>query len=220
MKFQGGDATDTAHCIALKHEMLRCEEAFKAFEGLATQSIMVGENRALAFKMYNSYVRFIHHLYEFMAGCYVRERHDTAAGNDYLFIEKYISHHAQRIVTNRREAIMNGTAPSWENTLSAYPEKIPPEFSTDFRCCRNKASGHVKHERAELSLSDFYDRYHMYLYMLYRDALGWWGLRDREFPDLKEITDFSVMIRERPPNALSKDFLRRSRNGLAHRINN
>jgi hypothetical protein len=206
MKFQPGDGTDSAHCIALKHEALRCEEAFKDFEVLARQSIMVGENRALAFKMYNSYTRFVHHLYEFMAGAFIREQHDTLAANGKngtRYIEGYISHHAQRILTNRREAILNGTAPSWENSLSAYPEKVPGGFASDFRHCRNKALGHVKHERAELSLSDFYARYHLYLYMLYRDILSWWGLRDSElpFPDLKEITDFTVAIQKNPPTS-------------------
>jgi hypothetical protein len=201
-KFQGGDAIDTAHCIALTHEILRCEEAFKDFEAIATRSIMVGENRALAFKMYNSYARFVHHLYEFMAGCFVREQHDTAAGSGKdatRFIGGYIRHHAQRILTGRREAILSGTAPAWENALSAYPEKVPVDFASDFRLYRNKVSGHVKHERATLSLSDFYDRYHIYLYMLYRDALAFWGNRGSEVPDLKEITDFSVMIRQQPP---------------------
>ena len=80
-KFQGGDAIDSAHCIALTHEIWRCEEAFKDFEALATQSFMVGGNRALACKMYNSYARFVHHLYEFMAACFVRDQHDTAAGS-------------------------------------------------------------------------------------------------------------------------------------------
>ena len=74
MKFQPGDTTDSAHCIALTHEALRCEEASKDFEVLATRSIMVGENRALAFKMYNSYARFAHHLYEFMAGAGIKSR--------------------------------------------------------------------------------------------------------------------------------------------------
>jgi hypothetical protein len=200
MKFQAGDETDTAHCIALTHEILRCEEAFKDFEKLATQSIMVGENRPLAFKMYNAYARFLHHLYEFMAGCYVRDRQDTDSGFDTLRIEHHLMHHAQRIVNNRRQAIINGTAPSWENALGAYPEKVPEDFAKDFRLCRNKAAGHVKHQRADLSLSDFYDRYHMYLYLLYRDALAFWGNRGREFPDLKEITDFTIAIRQQPPS--------------------
>ena len=107
-KFEGGDAIDTEHCIALTHEILRCEEAFKDFEALATQSILAGENRALAFKMYNSYARFVHHLYEFMAACFVPDQHDTAAGSGRKatrFIAGYIRHHAQRIVTARREVI-------------------------------------------------------------------------------------------------------------------
>lgn len=44
----------------------------------------------------------------------------------------------------------------------------------------------------------FYDRYHMYLHLLCRDALGW-GLRDKHFPDLQEITDFTVAIRNDTP---------------------
>ena len=201
-KFQSGDDIDAALCIALTHEILRCDEAFKDFAASATRSILVGEDRALAFKMYNSYSRFVHHLYEFMAACFVRDQQDTAAGSGkdaMRFIEAYIRHHAQRILTGRREAILSGTAPAWENALSAYPEKVPADFASDFRLCRNKAAGHVKHERASLSLSDFYDRYHMYLYMLYRDALAFWGRHGNEFPDLKEITDFSVLIQQQPP---------------------
>lgn len=202
MNFASGDATDTAHCIALKHEALRMQEAFDDFANLATQSIMAGENRALAFKMYNAYARFVLHLYEFMVGALVRDQHDTGAAsgrNAYILVERYIAGHAQRILTNQREAIINGAAPSWENDLSAFPENVPSDFAADFRRCRNKALGHVDYERAELSLSEFYDRYHPFLHMLYRDVLGWWGRMGDEFPDLKEITDFSVAIREQPP---------------------
>jgi hypothetical protein len=35
--------------------------------------------------------------------------------------------------------------------------------------------------------------------LLYWDLLGWWGLRDKEFPDLKEITDFTIAIQKQPP---------------------
>ena len=46
-----------------------------------------------------------------------------------------------------------------------------------------------------MSISEFYDKYHKYLYMLYWNCLGHWGShRDEDFPDLKEITDFSVLI--------------------------
>src|ERR1700730_13745959 len=50
----------------------------------------------------------------------------------------------QRILTNKREAILNGTAPAWENDISCYPERIPQIFAEDFRRVRNIVNAHVK----------------------------------------------------------------------------
>lgn len=208
MKFKPGDATDSAHCTALKHEFLRCEDAFKDFETYATMMIMRAsveaegkaapaavETRLIAYKTYNAYARFIHHLYEFMLGAVARDKGDTAP-LEASVKDRYIGGHAQRVLTGRRQAILNGTAPSWENHISAFPEKVPVEFAEQFRKVRNKISGHVTHERSAIDLSDFYDKYHMYVHMLYQNCRGHWSLlRDKEFPDLNEITKFSVLIK-------------------------
>jgi hypothetical protein len=199
MKFPIGEAVDTDHSIALHHEFLRCHDAFTEFYAHACSSILFEENRWLSFKMYNAYSSFIHHLYEFMVGALARDLLDTEIAKNKRDIAKkvemFISGNTQRILTNKCEAIKNGTAPVWENDLSAYPETIPPEFAKDFREYRNKVAGHVSYERSSMSLTDFYDRYHLYLHMLYRDALLDWGLRGTEFPDMKEITDFTVRIK-------------------------
>jgi hypothetical protein len=34
--------------------------------------------------------------------------------------------------------------------------------------------------------------------MLYRESQNWWGRLDEEFPDLEEITAFSVLIKTDP----------------------
>ncbi|MGA3135424.1 MAG: hypothetical protein ABSC88_05460 [Terracidiphilus sp.] len=215
MKFKTGDSTDSAHCTALKHEFLRCEDAFKDFKTYGTMMIMraqaeaegaatltADETRLIAYKTYNAYARFIHHLYEFIVGAIVREKGDTTLGakdkrQEATVKDSYIGSHAQRILTGRREAILNGTAPAWENHISAFPEKVPPEFAEQFRKMRNKISGHVSHERSAISLSDFYDKFHKYVYMLYQNCRGHWSLlRDKEFPDLNEITKFSVLIKK------------------------
>ncbi len=209
MKFAIGSDTDVAHCIALKHEFLRCEDAFKDFEKFGTVMIMtaqmqeqaglpavISDNRCMAFKTYNSYARFVHHLYEFLLGALARERGDTAQ----IKAEDagcWIQANAQRILAGRRGAILNGTAPPWENHISAFPENVPSEFATEFRAVRNKANGHVTYERASKSLTDFYGKYHKFVYMSYWNCLGFWGShRNNIFPDLQEITDFSVMITE------------------------
>jgi hypothetical protein len=209
MKFKPGDPTDIAHCTALKHEFLRCEDAFKDFETYGTMMIMraqaeaegaapptADETRLVAYKSYNAYSRFIHHLYEFMLGAVAREKGDTAE-LEAAVKDSYIASHAQRILTGRRQAILNGTAPAWENHISAFPEKVPAEFAVQFRRMRNKISGHVTHERSTISLSDFYDEFHKYVYMLYQNCLGHWSLlRDMEFPDLNEITKFSLLLKK------------------------
>ena len=40
LKFKPGDAIDTEHCTALKHEFLCCEDAFREFEVYPTSMIM------------------------------------------------------------------------------------------------------------------------------------------------------------------------------------
>jgi hypothetical protein len=184
MKFTIGSETDSAHCVALKHEFLRCEDAFKEFEKFGSVMIMMAqaqeqagvpvianESRLVAFKAYNAYAHFVHHLYEFLLGALVRERGDTAQirAED---ADRWIQASAQRVLTGRRSSILNGTAPSWENHISAFPETVPPEFAREFRAVRNKANGHVTHERASKSLTDFYDKHHKFLHMTYWNCLG------------------------------------------------
>jgi len=90
MKFKAGDETDSEHCTALKHKFLRCEDTFKDFETYGTLMIMkaqaeaegkhsstLQERRLVAYKTYNAYARFIHHLYEFMLGAVAREIGNT-----------------------------------------------------------------------------------------------------------------------------------------------
>lgn len=176
--FQIGDATDTSLCVSLKHEFLRCDDAFNDFAASATTMIRLGEGRRIAYKTYNAYARFIHHLYEFYMGAAARDFRNA----DQLSAEtaeRYVASQTQRILTNRREAILNGTAPIWENHISHFPENIPPSFPAEFRRLRNVASGHVSIKRSKLSLTEFYDKHHKYVHMLYLEAKNWWGTRTR-----------------------------------------
>jgi hypothetical protein len=195
MKFRNGDDTDVALSTALKHEFMRCDDSFSDFVAAAKASLVVCEDRQAAFKTYNAYARFIHHLYEFFLGAARRDRSETSQLSPEL-AEQYITSYAQRALTNRREAILNGTAPSWENHISYFPEEIPPSFAREFRRFRNVVAGHVLAERTSLDLSDFYERNHKFLGILYRSARDHWGRIDDNFPDLKQITAFSVMLKE------------------------
>jgi hypothetical protein len=76
---------------------------------------------------------------------------------------------------------------------------VPATFARDFRRLRNVVNGHASIRRASLSLTDFYRDNHKFLYMLYYEAKRWWGREQHNFPDLGEITSFSVMVQDLPP---------------------
>jgi len=202
VKFEVGDPIDSAHCTTLVHELYRCKDSFELFVFYADQLIIAGRTKERSYRAYNAYADFIHHLYEFIQGCLVRD-----AGNTFItkkkgkeknaILDYYVMHHAQRVMNQYRDAIKRGSAPDWVNDISFYDVTVPEEFAKDFRRYRNKVVGHVAYERSsKLSLTNFYNKYHKFLYYLYIDSMQAWGNHD-EFPDLKEITDFTVMIEER-----------------------
>jgi hypothetical protein len=203
MRFTIGDQTDVDQCAALGHEFLRCRDAFEEFRVFATISIFKGENRWLSHRMYNAYSAFITHLYEFIKGAHAREQQNTKITNKKLtreekakLDENYVLFHVQRLLTNRRAAIQNGTAPAWENDISHYPEEVPQNFVSEFREYRNRTQAHVNHERISgLNLSEFYEKYHKFLFLLYQDC-AWWTPRGEEFPDLGDITKFSIVVKQ------------------------
>jgi hypothetical protein len=196
--FAIGDATDRALCIGIKHEFLRCDDAFQDFAAAAETMIVKGDGRRIAYKAYAAYARFVHHLYEFYLACAARDFQNKRQLRADL-AERFIASQTQRILTNRREAILNGTAPAWENHISFYPENVPTAFARDFRSMRNILNAHVSTERASLSLTNFYNDNHKFLFLLYAEAKNWWGREQAEFPDLGEITSFSVAVQRSRP---------------------
>lgn len=202
MKFAAGDEIDSDHCTVLEHEFYRCQDSFKQFESYGQQLILQGKSRKRSYRTYNAYADFIHHLYEFMLGCHARDAGNTNITNKKgpertKIIESYIMHHAQRVMTQYADSIRRGTAPDWVNDISYYDVTVPEDFAKDFREYRNKVIGHVAYERSsKYSLTGFYHKYHKFMCYLYRDAIHFWG-RCEELPDLKEITDFSLMLEQK-----------------------
>lgn len=200
MQFVAGDNLDSDHCIVLTHEFFRCNDSFNQFSHYAEIMILKGHSKEISYRAYNAYANFIHHLYEFLMGCHARDAGNTNITNKkgkerISIIEGYIMHHVQRVMNQYCDAIKKGTAPKWVNDFEYYDVTVPVNFAKDFREYRNKVCGHVAFERAsKLNLSDFYQKYHKFLYYIYKDSIYWWGEKESEFPDLKDITNFSVAI--------------------------
>ena len=197
MKFERNDDTYKALVISLQHEFMRCDDAFNELAFWASNFFPDKNARRAAYRGYNAYARFIHHLYEFMMGAIIRSRCDTAPIKADE-ADRILTQEFQKIINRRRAAILEGRAPTWENDISAYPEVVPHTVATEFRRLRNTIVAHTNYKRANLSLSDFFQRNHMYLYLLYEDTKWLWLPKDEEFPDLGEITAFTLAVRNAP----------------------
>lgn len=195
MKFESGDETDQNLCRVLKHEYLRCSEAYLDFIAAATSLRRGDESRQIS---YRAYARFLLHLYEFYVGCEQRARQDTSE-------IRWPEVDTLRAVSAQR-AFRHLSTTFGAKTLNAAPynsgvtEPIIKlkEFAKAFRRARNTAMGHVKHQRAKLNLSDFYQKFHRYLLSMHNAAAHMWGSIGDEFPDLGEVTAFSVLVKNDP----------------------
>lgn len=203
MKITPGTNIDAMHCIAIKHEYLRCRDAFELFRDVATGIVLSGHTREAAYRAYNAYSGFILHLYEFLIALHARDYQNTevisskaarAQGTERPdILDSLVNEDTQRVVQARIDRIRQGSATREENALQHYVQlmPVPADFARTFRKMRNKVGGHVTYERVEaIDLTAFYHANHQYLYLLYRDVGDYWGRHCDEMPDLANVTDF------------------------------
>lgn len=202
MIIKPGSENDSDQCRVIIHEYYKCHDAFDQFRRIGEYLILIGHNKEISYRAYNSYSYFILHLYEFLMACHAREAKNTSITNKKgadrtEYLDALIMSDANRVVNKVIGNIRQGIAPEWENDISHYENllPIPQEFAKDFRVYRNKVIGHASFERiSELNLTEFYEKYHFYLHLLYRVEGEWWAKSRDKFPDLKDVTNFLKTI--------------------------
>lgn len=181
--------------LVLAHEYFRCDQAFLDFAELSVANIGGKSEKRLRLNMFDSYSRFLHHLYEFYLGISkLPHNRERAFGG----IDTLIKDEIERIMRVRAERIRQGRAPSWENELSYYEQPVPIEFAMHFRQARNRIA-HADARRAggngEVTLPEFYHKYHGYVFLLYEEA-GWLWKVDPESFDWGEIEAFDLAVQK------------------------
>lgn len=200
MKFEIGDATDSALTTTIAHEFILCKDSFERFAHYSGLNIMGRRDKLTKIRSHDAYTSFLHHLYEFYVGCFKRDMHNLK-DLDYRLLDRIFNAEVRKQLSNRIHAIENGYAPSWENHISFYQIDVPEDFGTQFRRIRNRTA-HVSIKRArpnaEMSTAAFYERYHKFVYLLYY-AAQWWSTKDIEARDWKSIEEFDLSVQTTDP---------------------
>lgn len=190
----------------LLHEYRRASLAFQEFLAVAERLIGGDSKIQIRLATYDSYGRFIHHLFEYYKGCIETVGPKTIELKG-VELDRRIQAETMKLMGHRAERIARGEGASWDNTEVYYREPVPAEFARDFRLVRNQLA-HVSVERADptrrVSLPDFFVRYHRFALLLYEEPLGLWQVKEESAVDWKEIERFDDALKlqysGKPPN--------------------
>lgn len=187
---------DAALVATIHHESFLMKISHDEFVRLGEKQILSGLSNVDQVLLFSSYTSFLHHLYELYIACFMRDQ-----GSDEGFFGKgsYIKRdalfqaEASRIFKGFVDRIKSGQSEGWEHDISYYEIDIPDDFGFKFRKVRN-STAHAITERAEgeVDLSDFYNKYHKFVYELYRSVFRYWGRYNIEHLDMKAIGRFTV----------------------------
>ncbi|OXS74215.1 hypothetical protein [Domibacillus enclensis] len=196
--FRIGDETDRALVSVISHELQRCDMSFNLFSSTAPRSNEQVGNQSLTLNLvrYNSYAMFVQHLYEYFIGCIKRQRRNTKDVNSKA-AESLITQEVEKILKLKRTSIEEGYADESENNKPHYQENCPKYFSRDFREMRNIVS-HADYERIiqkkRINLTEFYKKYHKYVFLLFHHAKDSWTFTRGDLIDLGDVTSFNKAI--------------------------
>lgn len=176
----------------LVREFQRCHEAFFRYDGLHARLLSGNSEPGVAIAAYNAYSDFISHLYEFYLGCIKR---DGRFGRNVQgkTVDAILNAEVTKLLKIRRERILRGDAPLYENHISHYEVEVPTEFGAAFRKVRNIRS-HAAAERSEFNLANFHAMYHRFIYLLFEEPQWIWNIEKVPDHDWRAIGAFAKMI--------------------------
>lgn len=187
---------DGALITTIHHESFLMKISHDEFVRLGEKQICAGLSATEQVLLFSSYTSFLHHLYEFCVACFMREQ-----GSDKGFSgptgskkkDTLFQAEASRIFRGLVDKLHRGLGEGWENDVSYYDVVIPRDFGEKFRKVRN-STAHAISERAsgDIDLTEFYGKYHKFVYEIYRAAFRYWGRFNIEQLDMKAIGRFTV----------------------------
>ncbi len=199
--------TDQQLVIAIAHQFLRAESAFARFlkymSGYNPSNKILESNvnriftpeRQWQVDVYNAYADFIHHLYEYIIGCFKREANS---------LEKIRTEHSDILIVREAEKYRNLCLRLIKekkdkeyglNDISYYIDPVPEDFGMAFRNARNM-NAHADIRRVKSGyMADYFTKYHKYTLYLYFFGYSFWSNDNPSAIQWEDITKFAEIIK-------------------------
>jgi len=196
MIFQLNDPIDEALKATMVHELFLCSERISEFKNLAFADFSSRRSKAWKVRRHDAYCQFIHHLYEFWVAAAQRNVLNTKSLR-FDVLDELLTLEARKAIKSRRDAMEHFKPAGWEQSVQLLRE-VDNDFGKHFRLVRNRTA-HVSHRRAQsdgddLTLSQFFTRFHHAVAVLFETAKFAWTVKDIEEYDWKEIEAFDAAV--------------------------
>ena len=179
----------------LVHELWCCKREFLCFINYASLLLTQGSSKEIKIIAFTSYGNYLRHLFSFYEGIIINRNKvllKGSKGKENIRINELVTEEVRKTIRNKRLVYENDSNLDIREIATLIESEVPDDFGFHFRQVRNRFS-HVNPNRADtedISLADFFVRYHKYVLLLYSNALFSWDIKAIETYDWLEIENF------------------------------
>ncbi|MDF2431536.1 MAG: hypothetical protein JWP44_1167 [Mucilaginibacter sp.] len=162
---------------------------------------MANENKEMRLAAFTAYGNFIRHLYTFYEGVIKYRNTDQLEGAKGAAIGPKISNilyeEVKKLIRNKK--LVYDSRPDLDNRAIQHlvESEVPADFGKDFRQMRNRFSHPAisRVNKSQITLQEFYVRYHKYMLLLYHTCAFSWDIKKPDTYDWQEIDNFFNYIK-------------------------
>ena len=184
--------------ITLAHEFWCCRRELNTF--IYYSEIEKHKSKENELVIFTSYGNFLRHLYSFYEGVIVKRNSVLLQGIKPKDINEKISElltqEVRKLARNKKARITSGYELDSNEIDFTDQDSVDLDFGNQFRFLRNRFS-HVNTKRIsaeEITLSEFYKKYHLYVMSLFESSNFTWSIKNLENYNWLEIENFTKEI--------------------------
>ncbi len=186
--------------VTLSHEFWCCKREFDAFTYYGTFLLVSDSKKEIRLAAFTAYGNFIRHLYSFYEGIIKHRNTDLLEGKSNVIankISELMSDEVRKLIRNKALVYQSRQELDSREMKYLVESEVPDQFGVDFRQMRNRFSHSIpsRVNMSQITLDEFYNRYHRYMLLLLEACSFSWTVKDTNSFDWQEIDRFLNVLK-------------------------